>query len=125
MRRNSDFLKSLADHNPQSASGTDWTLIASSGDSVTADYSGLALVSVLPGYMTPGHLVLYRDYEHTDIDGAVGVCCDDVEYWQYHGRPRNAGDTPDDDSIHPGGWDTSGPKPVDWAFDAVSRWSEF
>jgi hypothetical protein len=122
----SPFLASLS-NNPQSAMGTDWTLISSNNDRVVDLPSALALFPG-PGYMSPGHLVAYlgEGYGHSDMTTGVARCCHRVQYWNYHGRPLFLDDVRPADPIGPGDWRTeSAGIPVDWAYNAVRYWSEW
>ncbi|SDS67989.1 esterase/lipase family protein [Actinoplanes derwentensis] len=62
MSEGSSFLKWLGKtKNPQSAQGTDWTLIGSNKDGVVAEKSATSQTGSKAGWMSAGHKIVYQD----------------------------------------------------------------
>lgn len=126
----SSFLQSLTGVNPQSAMGTDWTLIGSISDEHVPWPSALARYEQgLPGAMSPGHVVGYLSggLKHSDVTKGTGSCCFEVQHWDYHGRSLFPDDAPATGSVlFPAAKVSFMPGiPIDWAYNSTRLWSEW
>jgi len=85
MKKGSAFLKTLT-KNPQSAQGTDWTLIGSGDDDTVNWQSAVSSNSRAAGYIAAGHRVVYiskQGLEHSTIYKKTAGAYK-LRYWNFY-----------------------------------------